>query len=189
MDVHFAPPDLASLDQLKTEALCLPLFSDERPLRGAPGLIDWRLCGRISELLVSGKMQGELGEAVLMPARPRLTPERLLWLGAGKRAELDEARFRHLIRDFMERLLRLHVRTTAFVLPGCVAPGRVPPGCVLPGATLLRVDPARAMEWFLEESAPFAERLDEVTLLDTLEAQRAMQPLVDRARRRALADL
>jgi hypothetical protein len=174
MDVHFAPPDLASLDQLKTETLCLPLFSDERPLRGAPGLIDWRLCGRVSELLVSGKMRGELGEAVLMPARPRLTPERLLWLGAGVRAELDEARFRAFMRDLLERLMRLKVRTAALVLPGRV---------------LGSITPEWAMEWFLEESAPFAERLDELTLLDSHEAQRAMQPLVDRARRRALADL
>lgn len=174
MDVHFAQPDLASLDQLKTETLCLPLFTDERPLRGAPGLIDWRLCGRISELLVSGKMKGEPGEAVLMPARPRLTPERLLWLGTGARAELDEARVRRFVRDVMERLVLLRVRTAAVVLPGRAHE---------------RVDPGRAMEWFLEESQPFAELLDEMTLLDSHEAQRAMQPLVDRARRRALTDI
>jgi hypothetical protein len=174
MDVHFAQPDLASLDQLKTETLCLPLFTDERPLRGAPGLVDWRLCGRISELLMSGKMRGEAGEAVLMPARPRLTPERLLWVGTGARAELDEARVRQFVREVMERLVKLRVRTAAVVLPG-----RSPE----------RVEPARAMEWFLEESSRFAEHVDEMTLLDSHEAQRAMQPLVDRARRRALADL
>jgi hypothetical protein len=174
VDVHFAQPDLASLDQLKTETLCLPLFTDERPLRGAPGLVDWRLCGRISELLTSGRMRGEVGEAVLMPARPRLTPERLLWLGTGPRAELDEARVRQFVREVMERLVKLRVRTAAIVLPG-----RGP----------ARVDPARAMEWFLEESQRFAEQVDEMTLLDSHEAQRAMQPLVDRARRRALTDL
>jgi hypothetical protein len=174
VDVHFAQPDLASLDQLKTETLCLPLFTDERPLRGAPGLVDWRLCGRISELLTSGKMRGEAGEAVLMPARPRLTPERLLWLGTGARDELDEMRVRQFVRQVMERLVKLRVRTAAIVLPG-----RAPE----------RVEPARAMEWFLEESQPFAEHVDEMTLLDSHEAQRAMQPLVDRARRRALTDL
>jgi hypothetical protein len=174
MDVHFAPADLASLDQLKTETLCLPLFADERPLQGAPGLIDWRLCGRISELLVSGKMRGDLGEAVLMPARPRLTPERLLWVGTGAKAELDEARFRGFVRDLMERLVRLRVRSAALVLPGR-ARGEL--------------DPARAMEWFLEESKPFAEGIDELTVLDTPEAQRIMQTLVERARRRAMADL
>jgi hypothetical protein len=174
MDVHFSFHDLASLDHLKTEALCLPFFEDERPLRGAPGLIDWRLCGRISALLVSGRMRGELGEAVLMPARPRLMAERLLWLGAGAQVSLDSTVFRGFIRDLMERLVALRVRTTALVLPGR-ATGKL--------------DPARAMEWFLDESLPYADRLDEVTVLDSHDAQRAMQPLVDRARRRALADL
>jgi hypothetical protein len=174
VDVHFAQPDLASLDQLKTETLCLPLFVDERPLKGVAGLIDWRLCGRVSELLVSGKLRGDLGEAVLMPARPRLTPERLLWVGTGTRGELDEARFREFVRSLMERLVRLRVRTA---------------GLVLPGRALDRVSAAQAMEWFLEESGPFAESLDEVTILETDEAQRAMQPLVERARRRAMTDL
>jgi hypothetical protein len=185
VDVHFAQPDLASLDQLKTETLCLPLFTDERPLRGAPGLVDWRLCGRISELLMSGKMRGELGEAVLMPARPRLTPERLLWLGAGPRAELDEARVRQFVREVMERLVKLRVRTSAIVLPGRADELGSRAGT----RVSTRVEPARAMEWFLEESSHFAEHVDEMTLLDSHEAQRAMQPLVDRARRRALADL
>ncbi len=174
MEVHFAPPDFASLDQLKTETLCLPLFVDERPLRGVAGLIDWRLCGRISELLMQGKLRGDVGEAVLMPARPRLTPERLLWLGAGDRNDLDEARFRELVRTLMERLVRLRVRSASLVLPG---------------RPLDRVNAGQAMEWFLEESAPFADRVDEMTILDSDEAQRQMQPLVDRARRRALADI
>ena len=174
MEVHFAPPDFVSLDQLKTETLCLPLFVDERPLRGVAGLIDWRLCGRISELLVNGKLRGDVGEAVLMPARPRLTPERLLWLGAGERDHLDEARFREFVRALMERLVRLRVRSASLVLPG---------------RALDRVKAAQAMEWFLEESAAYADRVDEMTILDSEDARRAMQPIVDRARRRALTDI
>jgi hypothetical protein len=40
----------------------------------------------------------------------------------------------------------------------------------------------------LDESEPYVQHLDEVTVLDTHDAQRAMQPLIDRARRRALTD-
>jgi len=174
VDVHFALSDLASLDQLKTEALCLPFFRDERPLRGAPGLVDFRLCGRISEQLVRDRMRGDFGEAVLMPARPRLMAERLLWIGAGVRSELDETRFRTWIADVMARLVALKVRTGALVLPGRV---------------LDRVDAAQAMEWFLEASAALADHVDELTILDTAEGHRLMQPVVERARRRALADI
>ncbi len=174
MDVHFALADLTSLDQLKTEALCLPFFRDERPLRGAPGLVDFRLCGRISEQLVKDRMRGDIGEVVLMPARPRLMAERLLWVGSGLRSELDEAGLRAWVGDVMTRLVALRVRTAALVLPGRV---------------LDRVDAGLAMEWFLEASAPLADHVDELTILDTLEGHRRMRPVVERARRRALADL
>ena len=59
---------------------------------------------------------------------------------------------------------------------------------VLPGRAVPQLDPARALEWFLDESEPYVQHLDEVTVLDTHDAQRAMQPLIDRARRRALTD-
>jgi hypothetical protein len=173
MDVRFALPDLGSLSELKTEALCLPFYRDERPMRGAPGLVDFRLCGRVSKLIASGRMHGDLGEAVLMPARPRLFAERLIWLGAGLHAELSEERFRAYLRDVLARLSGLRVRVAALCLPGRVRG---------------RFSPAAAIDWFLEETQPFADQLDELTLLDSDEAQRLMQPRVDRARRRALAE-
>lgn len=174
MDVHFAPADLTTLDQLKTEALCLPVLSDERPLRGAPGLVDFRLCGRISELLVLGHLTGRVHEAVLIPARPRLMAERLLFLGAGPRDALDTPRLRAVLADTLARLVALKVRSAALVLPG---------------RPQNHTDPAEGMEVLLAESAPHRDHLDELTVIDSVEAQREMRPLVDRARRRALADL
>lgn len=173
MDVRFASPDLGSVSELKTEALCLPFFLDERPIRGPAGLVDFRLCGRVSKLIASGRMHGDMGEAVLMPARPRLFAERLLWLGAGRHGELDEARFRGLVKAALTRLGELRVRAAALSLPGRVRG---------------RFAPADAIDWFLEEASGFGERLDELTLLESDEAQRVMQPRVERARRRALAD-
>jgi hypothetical protein len=173
MDIHFALPDLASLDQLKTEVLCLPVFEDERPLRGTPGLVDWRLCGRVSELLVRGTMTGAPGEAVLMSARPRLMAERLMWVGGGSSQGFAEPRFRELIGDMMQRLLGMRLRSASLVLPGRARD---------------QIAPAQAIEWFLDASQPFAEHLDELTLLDSEEARRVMAPLVERARRRALAE-
>ena len=174
MDVHFAPPDLASLSELKTEALCLPFFVDERPMRGPSGLVDFRLCGRVSRLIASGRMQGEVGEAVLMPVRPRMFAERLIWLGGGRFADLDEARFRSLVHSALTRLSDLRIRAAALSLPGRVRG---------------RFSPADAIDWFIEEAADFGPNLDELTLLEPEDAQRAMQPRVERARRRSLTDV
>lgn len=174
MDVRFTAGDLQSLDDLKTEALCLPVFTDERPLRGPQGLVDWRLSGKLSRLLVDQWMSGELEEVALLPVRPRLPAERLLLFGAGAREQLDTERYRAVVLQMITVLDGLKVRSAAVSLPGRV---------------LELVEPGDAIEQFLELAKHRADRLDEVTVLDTVDAHRAMKPLVARARRRALADL
>ena len=52
MEIRFAAPNLRQLDTLRCEALAGAFFEDERPLRGALGYIDWRMCGMLSRLLV-----------------------------------------------------------------------------------------------------------------------------------------
>ena len=175
MEYRFAPLTLRSLDELKTEVLCLSVFSDERPLRGAAGLVDWRLCGRLSELLVSGQLTGAFDQALLMPPPPRrLSAERVFCLGAGSRLALDEGRFRTLTQRLVARVLALRVRTAAIALPHASVPG---------------LDPVRAIDLLLEQTLTCSERFDELVLIDTSEAQRVMEPRIDRARRRAEADL
>ncbi|MDH3842567.1 MAG: hypothetical protein OES69_01410, partial [Myxococcales bacterium] len=58
----FIPPEQSSMDELQTELILLPFFEDERPLRGAAGLIDWRLCGALSRRLAGGDLRGSFGE-------------------------------------------------------------------------------------------------------------------------------
>ena len=49
------PLDLARWDETARDCLVLPVFKDDRPLRGAAGLADWRLCGRLSRLVKASK--------------------------------------------------------------------------------------------------------------------------------------
>jgi leucyl aminopeptidase len=175
MELRFAPLDLGSLDELKTEVLCLLVFADERPPRGASGLVDWRLCGRLSQLLASAQFSGEFDEALLLPPpAQRIAAERILLVGAGARRELDLARAAQLVRALMERVRRLRVRTAAVALPH---------------ASLPWLSAAQAIDLWLDASACCAERLDEVVIVDSHEAQKAMEPRIESAKRRALAAL
>src|SRR5687768_12827014 len=135
MDVAFVAPDLRRFDELKSEAIALAFFEDERPLRGALGLLDWRMCGAISRLIVRGRARGALGETVLIPIRPRLPVDKLFLFGAGLSSELDDARFRGLCERMLGVLDRARVRA-----------------CVLglPGRSSGRIEPDRAMELFLD---------------------------------------
>ena len=79
--------DLRALDEVQGEVLVLTTFSNERPLRGLTGLVDWRLCGGLSRLLLAGFASGAVGERVLCPSRGRMSHPKVLLMGLGPRAE------------------------------------------------------------------------------------------------------
>ena len=61
------PLTLEALDPLPVDTVCLFVSEDERPLGGAAGFVDWRLCGQLSRLLVDGFFKGTRGESLLLP--------------------------------------------------------------------------------------------------------------------------
>ncbi|MDP6943515.1 MAG: M17 family peptidase N-terminal domain-containing protein [Myxococcota bacterium] len=74
--------------------LVLTAFSDERPLSGLSGLVDWRLGGVLSDWLINGFATGRANERVLYPSQGRLSQRFVLWIGLGPRAQhrADRAR-------------------------------------------------------------------------------------------------
>lgn len=169
MDVRFVLPDLRRIDRLRAEALCLGFFEDERPLQGALGLVDWRLCGRLSRLIGRGQLDGALGERLLLPGEPRLPFDKVLLFGLGPREAFVQERFEATVHAMLVTLQGVQARSCAMGLPGRP-----------------EVPPEDAMERFLAVTAQHSEH-DEVTLIEDHAAQRAMEPIVERARRRARA--
>ncbi len=171
MELRFVAPDLRAIDGLRCEAIALPIFEDERPLRGAAGLVDWRLCGRLSRLLLHGRIRGERGERVLVPARPRFGCDKLFLFGLGPRAEFDEDSFVTTMIDVFDTLAKVRARNIVLALPG---------------RSHELVRPERAIELFLVAARQCTEH-DELTVIEPLEAQRVMLPVLERARRKARA--
>lgn len=85
--VEVVEATLRCLDDLRADVLVLPIFSDERPLTGLAGLVDWRLRGALSQWLVSGFATGAERERVLYPSRGRVTFPVVLVVGLGPRAQ------------------------------------------------------------------------------------------------------
>jgi len=88
------PLDLSRWDESARDMLVLPVFKDDRPLRGAAGLADWRLCGRLSRLLKSNRATAEAGETMLLPPGRRLKFKRVMWFGLGDAKGYTDERFR-----------------------------------------------------------------------------------------------
>jgi hypothetical protein len=90
VDLSFEKPELARWDQAGADLLICGVFSDERPLRGAAGLLDWRTSGMLSRLLRENRLLGQDGEVLLLPGTPRLGVAKVLVFGLGTRQDFDE---------------------------------------------------------------------------------------------------
>lgn len=118
MELRFVPPVLSRLDELDIEVLVCSVWSDARPAHGVAGLCDWRLGGRLSELLRKGHITGERDEVVMIPGRPRLAFDKVLLFGAGPRPAFDENVFGDLVDHMLEVLADLGARAAVVQLPG-----------------------------------------------------------------------
>jgi hypothetical protein len=107
------------VERSRAEVAAIPLFSGERPLRGAAGRLDWRLCGRLSDLVVGGRLAGERGEAALIASFGGLRARLLLVLGAGERAAFDARSIEVFAAEAVARGIAL--RAGSLALPGADA--------------------------------------------------------------------
>jgi hypothetical protein len=112
------PLDLARWDEAKRDTLVLPVFKDDRPLRGAAGLVDWRLCGKLSRLVKASKATAERGETMLLPPGRRLKFSKVLWFGMGDAKGYGEERFRGDLAWIAEVVAKAGVEDWTVQMPG-----------------------------------------------------------------------
>ncbi|MBI2082570.1 MAG: hypothetical protein HYT76_03280 [Deltaproteobacteria bacterium] len=97
----------APLDEVPGRVALATFFEDSRPLRGSTGLIDWRLNGRLSELILQGRLSGGFAESMIMPAAGRLATDEILLFGLGPITELSEDRLETGFSRLIDKLYRL----------------------------------------------------------------------------------
>lgn len=91
------------LDRIKTDIAIVPIFEDVRPLRGAAGLVDWRMNGYLSRLIRENRFKGEFEELLLMPAGKRLQARQLILFGVGPQEGFSE----YLLPAVYRRMLNM----------------------------------------------------------------------------------
>jgi hypothetical protein len=168
LDLRFTTPELRKLDLLGTEVIVSTLASDERPPHGVTGLLDFRLAGRISRLIQNGFATGRVGEVVLVPGKPKLPFDKLLLFGIGKQTEFNDPVFRAVLDKMLRTLEGLRARTAVVELPG---------------RHFDAISPERAADILLESAGGQKEH-DVWTLIEPLEAQRAITQHMIQERRR-----
>jgi hypothetical protein len=157
MSVRFLALELGRWDQVKNGCdLVLSAFADERPLRGAAGLADWRMCGRLSSLLRHQRFSGAGGETLLIPPGRRLPFSRILVFGLGERRGYAEKRYLSDVR-WIRDVVKKAGGTRYAVQP--------------PGRAMGLIAARRALQIWIDEAGDAA---DEISIIDTPAAQKQM---------------
>lgn len=162
--IAFLPVDLGRWDHCPGgDALVVPLWADVRPLRGAAGLLDWRLNGRLSQLLREGRLEGVAGEKLLF-FTTRVPWRRILTVGVGPTTSFSEDAFRASLGAVLDAFRGLGIQSA---------------GLAPPGRDMDRITPERALRVLIsvaeqrEEEYP-GTALSALTIIDVPPAIKAM---------------
>ena len=158
------PLELARWDETARDSRVLPVFKDDRPLRGAAGLADWRLCGRLSRLLKANRATADAGETMLLPPGRRLKFQRVIWFGLGDAKGYTDERFR---------------QDLAWILAVVTKAGATDWALQAPGRASGLIGARRAVELILEDPALVAQP---ITLLEDPAGQKDVSELLRSAR-------
>ncbi len=91
-------------DRIEAPLASLPFFSDVRPLRDTPALVDWRFNGDLSHLIEVDRLEGVQGETLMVPTQGRIMAEQLVLFGLGKREAWDPNHAEHIILNWIDKL-------------------------------------------------------------------------------------
>ena len=88
-------------DSLSCESVVALYFSDQKPLDGPAALLDWRLDGQLTRMLIDGEVRGRAGEHVMLQNNGKLKAEWALFVGGGKWHGLCQETHAALVRHMV----------------------------------------------------------------------------------------
>ncbi len=95
------------IDEAPAIMALAPFYEDQRPLKGSVGLIDWRLNGKISDLLLKDRINGQLADSLMMPSDGRLSAKHIFIFGLGKNTQLKPEEFDSIFPLLIKKIVKL----------------------------------------------------------------------------------
>lgn len=96
-------------DRLSGEGVVTLFFQDQRPLAGPAAILDWRLDGQLTNLMLENKVVGRAGEQVILQNNGKLLADWVMFIGGGKWHDLCLNTYKSLINHIV-----VTVRTAGF---------------------------------------------------------------------------
>lgn len=97
------------LTKIEDKVIVAGFFSDVRPLKGLAGDIDWLFNGEISRLILDGKLNGQIGDSLLLCSN-RLKTRNVLLLGMGNRERFDSSAVKNTAKLLANKLSALNIK-------------------------------------------------------------------------------
>jgi Cytosol aminopeptidase family, N-terminal domain len=166
MDLGIVPLDLQRWDgSARGDLLAVYIWTDVRPLRGAAGLLDWRLSGKLSSLIQSGRLTGADGEQLMLPIGDRLPWSVAMVMGLGARSGFSAGRFCAAVGRVLTTVRGLGIHDIALGAPG---------------RDVDAISPRRAVELLLAEArtAPHRDWLRRLTIIEAVGEQKDLADLI-----------
>jgi hypothetical protein len=104
-------------DRLPGEVLVVPLFADQRPLAGPVAVVDWRLDGTVTRMILAGELSGRQGEVLAMPTNAKFAAPWVMITGCGRWRTLDCRGYSALAGRLLKLAARAGIRELALCLP------------------------------------------------------------------------
>jgi len=105
-----------AIDEIQTDTIILTFFSDERPLKGESGLLDWRMNSYISKQLEEKKIKGNLHENTLILGNQKIQSKKIYLFGMGETNSFNEDKIDKIVGHIKETLKGMNVDNFSFVL-------------------------------------------------------------------------
>jgi hypothetical protein len=104
------------VDKVSAQTLVITHFVGDVPLIGPAGLIDWRLNGRLSRVILGGRFSGRAKELMLLPAEGRFKAADVVWLGLGVKESFDEAHIPQVFEFVIDVIIKKKASQVALSL-------------------------------------------------------------------------
>src|SRR4030042_487219 len=109
---------VGNIRRSRANAIVLGIFEGIKRPRGDGSTINKALGGSVSQLIHEGEIKGKLGEVTIIHSLGKITPERVVLLGLGKRSELSLEKIRIPTAELCRALQKKGVKHLAMSLIG-----------------------------------------------------------------------
>ena len=89
-------------DLLQGESVVALYFADQKPLHGPAAVLDWRLDGQLTRMLLDREIHGKAGEHVLLQSNGKVKADWVLFVGGGKWHGLCEETHAALVKHMLK---------------------------------------------------------------------------------------